>query len=83
VAIALAKARAKIPADEDVELVIYPARRTLYEALREQLGTVGGAGLLARMMGRQETRALAAATAPMRLFRRGEPLALMPFSFVR
>jgi len=28
-------------------------------------------------------RALAAVTAPVRLFRRGEPLALMPFAFVR
>ena len=83
VAVALAKARAKIPADEDVELVVYPARRSLYEALREQFGSAGGAGLFARMVGRQGTRALAGATASARLFRRGEPLALMPFAFIR
>jgi hypothetical protein len=28
-------------------------------------------------------RAMGALTAPMRLFRRGEPLALMPVTFVR
>ena len=37
-AVALAKERAKIPADEDVELVVFTGRRTLYEALGEQFG---------------------------------------------
>ena len=32
-AVAIAKERAHIPADEDVELVVYPPRRSLYEAL--------------------------------------------------
>jgi hypothetical protein len=30
-----------------------------------------------------EQRAVAALTAPARLFRRGEPLALMPYAFLR
>ena len=80
-AIAIAKARAGIPADEEVELVSYPPKRTLYEALAQQFGSSGvrlWAGL-----GGAEGRALAALTAPVRLFRRGEPLALMPFAFVR
>ena len=34
-AIAIAKETAKIPKDEDVELVVYTGRRTLYEALSE------------------------------------------------
>jgi len=82
VAVAMAKERAGIPADEDVELVVYPMRRTLFEALSEQFGTTGASlgGLLA---GRPEQRAIAALTAPARLFRRGEPLALMPFTFMR
>lgn len=80
-AIAIAKARAGIPADEQVELVSYPPRRTLYEALAQQFGSSGVR--LWSGLGGAEGRALAALTAPVRLFRRGEPLALMPFAFVR
>ena len=42
-AIAIAKERAGIPTDEDVELVVYPPRRSIYEALTEQFGTTGPA----------------------------------------
>src|SRR5688572_20207715 len=82
VAIAMAKERAGIDADEDVEVVVYPQRRSLFEALREEFGSarLDPWRLLARGA---EGRALAALTAPARLFRRGEPLALMPFAFVR
>jgi protease-4 len=79
-AVAIAKEKAKIPADEDVELVVYSGRRTLYEALTEQLG---GASLLSHIVSRSDARALGSVTAPMRLFKRGEPLTLMPFAFVR
>jgi protease-4 len=82
-AIAVAKDRAGIPEGEDVELVTYPAPRTLYEAVAEQLGGAAGAGILARLASGSEVRVLAALTAPARVFRRGEPLALMPFAFVR
>ena len=81
-AVAIAKQRAGIPADEDVELVVYPPRRTLYEALAQQFGS-SGAGVWAQLAGGAEGRAIAALTAPIRMFRRGEPLALMPFAFVR
>ena len=81
-AVAIAKQRAGIPADEDVELVVYPPRRTLYEALAQQFGSPG-AGVWAPLTGGPEGRAIAALTAPVRMFRRGEPLALMPFAFVR
>jgi len=80
-AIAIAKERAKIPKDEDVELVVFTGQRTLYEALSEQFG--GGASLLGAFGSRSDARAIAAATAPARLFRRGEPLTLLPFAFVR
>lgn len=80
-AIALAKERANIPKDEDVELVVFTGRRTLYDALTEQFS--GSASLLGILGGRNEARAIAGATAPFRLFKRGEPLALMPFGFVR
>jgi protease-4 len=79
-AVAIAKERAKIPADEDVELVEFTGRRSLYEALSEQFG---GASALSLFAGPAERRAIGALSAPARLFRRGEPLALMPFAFVR
>lgn len=83
VAVAAAKQRARIPADEDVELVVYPPRRSFYEALADQLGPGSSVGALRMLLGGADTRALAALTAPIRIFRRGEPLALMPFTFVR
>ena len=82
-AVALAKERAKIPADEDVQLVVYPERRSVFDALSEQFGGTGSAGLWSMLAGTSERRAVAALSAPTRLFRRGEPLALMPFTFVR
>jgi len=82
-AIAVAKQRARIPADEDVEIVTYPPRRSFYEVLADQFGGASPSGALAALIGSADARAVAALTAPMRIFRRGEPLALMPFTFVR
>jgi protease IV len=82
-AIEVAKQRAKIPADEDVELVSYPARRSFYEALTEQFKGDAGLGLWTVLAGDSRARALAALTAPVRVFRPGEPLALMPYTFLR
>jgi len=82
-AVALAKEKAMIPANEEVQLVVYPERRSLLDALSEQFGGVGSAGLWSMLTGTSERRAMAALSAPTRLFRRGEPLALMPFAFVR
>jgi protease-4 len=83
VAIERAKVLAGIPADEDVELVAYPPRRSLYEALTDSLGGAAiSAGMWRGLFG-ADAQALAAASLPARLFRRGEPLALMPFALVR
>ncbi len=82
-AVAMAKERARIPADEEVQLVVYPERRSFFDALTEQFGGTGSAGLWSMLAGTSERRAVAALSAPTRLFRRGEPLALMPFTFVR
>jgi protease-4 len=81
-AVAVAKERAHIPANEEVELVEYPGRRSLYEALSDEFGT-DRASLWQVLLGRADARAVGAITAPVRLFQRGEPLALMPFTFVR
>ena len=86
VAIRIAKERAKIDADEDVELVIYPPRRSFYQALTEDFSGVNagsGASVWQLLANGRDARAVAALTAPIRIFRRGEPLALMPFTFVR
>jgi protease-4 len=83
-AIAIAKQRANIPASDDVELVSYPPRRSLYQTLTEEFrgasSELGAWGLLADDA---HVRALGSLTAPVRLFRRNEPLALMPFAFAR
>jgi protease-4 len=81
-AVDLAKQRAGIPADEDVELVVYPPRRSLFEALSEQFQS-SSFNVWGSLAGGAERQALGALTAPVRLFRRGEPLALMPYVFVR
>ena len=88
-AIALAKERAGISPDTDVEVVTYPPRRTLAELLIEELTGSGNdrrmEALVSTFAGMRtaERRALALLTAPARLFNPGEPLALMPFSFLR
>jgi protease-4 len=81
-AVALAKERAGIAEDEEVEIVVYPPRRSLYEALTGQFGGASGT-VWGALAGSTERRAMAAISAPARLFRRGEPLAMMPFAFVR
>lgn len=83
VAVEEAKKLARIPADEDVELTVYPPRRSFYEALVSQLGAGSASRTWHALVGGADARAVAALTAPIRLFRRGEPLALMPFTFVR
>ena len=80
-AIALAKERAGIDAAVEVELVIYPRPKSLFELLRGGF-TVAQAAARLGWLPFPPARALGAATAPLRLFRTGEPLALMPGVFV-
>ena len=85
-AIAAVKELAEIDPETAVETVVYPRRRTFYEALSDQFGRSGGASasVVRALTGAHgPARAIASATAPGRLFRRGETLALMPFAFVR
>ncbi|MFN2447938.1 MAG: signal peptide peptidase SppA, partial [Vicinamibacterales bacterium] len=88
VALAVAKQRANIPVDEEVELVIYPRRRTVYEALSERLDDPVGthsraaAEALGALLGTADRRAISALLAPARLFRSGEILAHMPYVFL-
>lgn len=89
-AIGLAKQRARIPADEEVELVVYPPRRSVYEVLADELQSPLGrmeerytADALLQLLGPRERKALSALLAPSRLFRSGQVLAHMPYVFVR
>jgi protease-4 len=79
-AVSLAKQAARIPQDQGVELVVYPPRKTFYEILSSQFGGSGDLAewrALAGLLGRET---LSGAVAPLVLFRRGEPLALMPIT---
>jgi protease IV len=82
-AIALAKQRAKIPAGQQVDLVVYPPRRSVYEMLSDSLGGMDSQAGLWGLLGSRERRAARVLTAPIQLFRPGEPLALMPFAEIR
>lgn len=81
-AIALAKERAKIPASQQVDLVVYPPRRSVFQVISESLSNDDGTGALA-LLGHRERQAVGVVTAPALIFRRGEPLALMPFAALR
>jgi protease-4 len=82
-AIALAKARAGIDTGADVSLVIYPPRRGLLEALSDPFGAAAAPLPMFRLLGSSERQALAALAAPLRRFRRGEVLAIMPSVVLR
>ena len=89
-AIDLAKQRARIPADEEVDLVVFPPHRSFYEVLADQLSAPVGrlktaytSDALLELLGPRERRALSAVLTPSRLFRSGQILAHMPYVFVR
>ena len=84
-AVALAKQRADIEPDTEVELVIYPPRRGFFDdlvSLGRPLGSAR-ASVLASLLSEEELQVVKAVATPLRLFGRGEPLALMPYVFVR
>ncbi|HXE81603.1 MAG TPA: signal peptide peptidase SppA [Vicinamibacterales bacterium] len=84
-AIELAKEKAGIAKDAEVQLVVFPKRRSVYELFAEamRLETRGDLFAAAALLPADERRALGVLTAPMRLFRRAEPLALMPYARLR
>ncbi|HEX4566369.1 MAG TPA: signal peptide peptidase SppA, partial [Vicinamibacterales bacterium] len=82
-AVSLAKLRAKIPQDADVELVIYPPKKSFFDVVTNPLGASDRASTLGALLGFGSPRVLQALAAPLQVFRRGEPLALMPNVFVR
>jgi protease-4 len=84
-AIAIARERAKIPADQEVGIVVYPAKPSFFEALSHPFGQSeeSRTNALLAALPAGERRILRDLAAPLRLLRRGDPLALMPYVFVR
>ena len=74
-AVAVAKERAGIDADQEVTLVAFPKPRSFFEVLNTEFSV---RSMLSSWLVSPADRLRAAATLPMRLFRPGEPLALMP-----
>ena len=84
VAIARAKQHAGIDPDQQVQLVVYPPKKSVLEMLRDPFGSTDPLGMLVRTFIDVETSApLRNLAVPFEMFRRGEPLALMPNVFVR
>jgi protease-4 len=82
-AISIAKQRAKIAQDAEIELVVYPPKKSFYDIVRNPFGGSDRAGTLAALLGFSSPNVLQALAAPLQVFRRGEPLALMPNVFAR
>jgi protease-4 len=85
-AIAVAKQRAKIPAESGVEIVVYPPRKSFYEILTDEFSGSSEsqmAAFVAANLSNTELQVLRTIRGPFGWFRRGEALALMPFSYLR
>ena len=80
-AVRIAQQRAKLDMAKPVDLVVYPAKRSLYEILSRQFGSQSGSGL-SLLLRRPDLRAVQSAVSILQLFRRGEPLAILPNVFV-
>jgi protease-4 len=80
-AIRAAAERAKLDPARGISLSVYPAKRTIYELLSDQLSG-SQTGSLSTLIGRTDARAVQTAVSMLQLFRRGEPLAILPNVFV-
>jgi protease IV len=80
-AIQIAKQRAKLDPSKEVQLVVYPPKRSVYEILSNPFGATTETALGLSLFGRPEARIVGAITTTLRLFRRGEPLMILPNVF--
>jgi protease-4 len=83
-AVRIAMERARLDPGAGVRLDVYPPKRTLYDILSQQFGSTstGPVGAVGALFSRPELRAIRQAADVMPLFRRGEPLAILPNLFV-
>jgi protease-4 len=85
-AIDIAKEKAGIDADDEVQLVVYPEPKTFYQMIGELTGArqqAAAASWLVANLSAGEREALRLLRGPAAIFRRGELLALMPMTFLR
>jgi protease-4 len=82
-AIAIARQRAKLDPNRSVDIVVYPPKRSVYELLSSPLGHTTGSARIDMLLERPEARAIQSAVSILSLFRRGEPLAILPNVFVQ
>ena len=81
-ALQIAKEQARLDPRQEVDLLIYPPRRSIYDILANPFGTAATTGL-DLVLGRRQTEAVETAISRLGRFRRGEPLAIMPNILVR
>jgi protease-4 len=81
-AIRIARERAKLDPQREVDLVVYPPKRSLIDVLANPLGASAGVGVAA-VLQRPDAALLGPVVATLQRFRRGEPLAIMPNVFIR
>jgi protease-4 len=79
-AIQIAKQRARLDPSKDVQLVVYPPKRTVYDLLANPFGTNEMARSLT-LWRHPEARLVDAVTSTLQLFHRGEPLMILPNVF--
>ena len=78
-AVALAKEQAGLEVEDEVDLVIYPKPRNFIDLVSESfVGRQGVTGFSGGRVFSNNLRVLRRMAVPLELFRRGEPLALMP-----
>jgi protease-4 len=84
-AIRIAIERARLDPQAGVRIDVYPPKRSIYDVLSEQLGPSAAAPLSAvgALFGRPGIDAIERVADVVPLFRRGEPLAILPNVFVR
>jgi hypothetical protein len=62
---------------------VYPGKKSFYDIVRSPFGASERATALGALLGIRDPRPLQSLTAPLHVFRRGEPLAIMPNVFIR
>ena len=80
-ALRIAKERARMDPEKDVDLLVYPQPRSVYEILANPFGTAATG--LEVLMSRPQTPLVPSVVTNLLRFRRGEPLAVMPNLFWR
>jgi protease-4 len=81
-ALQIAKERARLDVKKEVDLIVYPPKRSLYELVANPFGMSAAMGLDGWLR-RPESRMIDAAARTFGRFRRGEMLLLMPNIFWR